>query len=257
VQPGSVVFRILAKSSWRFYRQHPAQLILSILGIVLGVGIVTAVLITNNSSQRAFALSTESLYGRTTHQLSGANGLDQSTYVTLRKRFDTVQMAPIITGHVTAQGRVYTLLGLDPFAEADFNRFGVSMAATATANQAQSQSQSQDQSQATLQLLLQTNALIVGSNTAQSDSLPVGNTLQLDVGGEQHLANLVTSFDSDNPASTAGLMIGDIAYVQMLLERGNKIDQIDLILNDDEAQAIRTAIPDSLLRRLLSAPLRL
>ena len=244
MQPGSVVFRILAKSSWRFYRQHPAQLILSILGIVLGVGIVTAVLITNNSSQRAFALSTESLYGRTTHQLSGANGLDQSTYVTLRKRFDTVQMAPIITGHVTAQGRVYTLLGLDPFAEADFNRFGVSMAATATANQARSQSQGQ--SQATLQLLLQSNALIVGSNTAQSDSLPVGNTLQVDVGGEQHLANLVTSFDSDNPASTAGLMIGDIAYVQRLLERANKIDRIDLILSDDEAQAIRAAIPDTL-----------
>ena len=86
-----MLLRILAKSSWQFYRHHPAQLLLSILGIVLGVAIVTAVLITNNSSRKAFGLSTEALYGRTTHQLTGANGISQSTYVALRKRFESLK----------------------------------------------------------------------------------------------------------------------------------------------------------------------
>ncbi len=116
------LYRLLARSSWQFYKRHPAQLLLSILGIVLGVGIVTAVLITNHSSQRAFALSSEALYGRTTHQLTGANGIDQADYVTLLKRFPAVPMAPIIEGHVAIGTQVFSLLGLDPFAEAAFAR---------------------------------------------------------------------------------------------------------------------------------------
>ena len=236
-----MLFRILAKSSWRFYRQHPAQLLLSILGIVLGVGIVTAVLITNNSSQRAFALSTEALYGRSTHQLSGANGLDQATYVQLRKRFDTLRMAPIVVGHASIDDQVYTLLGLDPFAEADFNRFGASTTSTGESSEL-----NQNTSQVLLEALLQPDALVVSRSTALSDSLPVGESVAINVGGEQHIASLAATFSSDNPAATTGLIIGDIAYIQALLGLGDKIERIDLILSDEQSDTLRLAIPDTL-----------
>jgi len=70
-----MVSRLLLSSSWHFHRRHPLQLLLSLIGIVLGVGIVTAVLLTNHSAVRAFALSSDSLYGNATHQIVAANGI--------------------------------------------------------------------------------------------------------------------------------------------------------------------------------------
>ncbi len=235
-----MLLRILIKSSWQFYRHHPAQLLLSILGIVLGVGIVTAVLITNNSSQRAFALSTEALYGRTTHQLSGANGLPQSVYVQLKERFTGVPMAPIISGHVAIDENVYSLLGLDPFAEAQFNRLGSGPAATKGTDSLPSADS------VPIKTLLQQDALLVSQISAEQHNLPVNDSVTLNVGGEEHNAYLAATYTSANPAATTGLMIGDIAFVQSLLKRDDKIDRIDLILNEQQVEAIRGELPETL-----------
>ncbi|MFK8080508.1 MAG: FtsX-like permease family protein [Granulosicoccus sp.] len=235
-----MLLKILARSSWQFYRHHPAQLLLSMLGIVLGVGIVTAVLVTNNSSQRAFALSTEALYGRTTHQLSGANGLEQTTYVDLRKRFSQIAMAPVIAGHVALGDKVYSLLGLDPFAEAAFNRMGVAVSGV------ENDAQPLQADTLPIQALLQNNSLIISNGTAQADKLPVGDRVTVNVGGKTHDALLAAAYNSDNPAATTGLMIGDIAFVQELLARGSKIDRVDLILDDDEAQTLNGYLPATL-----------
>ncbi|MFK7995239.1 MAG: FtsX-like permease family protein [Granulosicoccus sp.] len=236
-----MLLRILARSSWQFYRHHPAQLLLSMLGIVLGVGIVTAVLVTNNSSQKAFALSTEALYGRTTHQLSGAHGLDQNEYVKLRKQFSHLPMAPVIAGHVAIGDRVYSLLGLDPFAEALFNRLGTTI--SSATQDGESLSEPDDLPALTL---LQSNALIVSKDSAQNHGLPIGGLVTLKVGGEDHEALLAATYVSANPAATAGLIVGDIAFVQELLSRGNKIDRVDLILDDKQVQVLSAAIPANL-----------
>jgi len=236
-----MLLRILARSSWRFYRHHPAQLLLSMLGIILGVGIVTAVLVTNHSSQKAFALSTEALYGRTTHQLSGANGLEQSVYVDLKKRFAHLPMAPVIAGHVALGDQVYSILGLDPFAEAAFKRIGSST--TPTASGTNNTSTFDD---IPVQALMQNDALIISEGSAQQDDLPVGEEIRLTIGGEEHVAQLAATYASDNPAATTGLMIGDIGFVQSLLGRDNKIDRIDLILDDSQVLMLQEIIPATL-----------
>ena len=239
-----MLLRILARSSWQFYRHHPAQLLLSILGIVLGVAIVTAVLITNNSSRKAFGLSTEALYGRTTHQLTGANGIGQTTYVNLRQRFEGLSMAPVISGHAAVGDKVYTLLGLDPFAEGDFNRTGAMLASSSQSNEnAESFSSG---SNSPIQALLRRDALIISQASAEQDQLAVGEPLTLNISGKPSTALLAATYTSDNPAATTGLMIGDIAFVQSLLSRGDNIDRIDLILTDEQAAVLEVALPDTL-----------
>jgi len=236
-----MLLRILARSSWRFYRHHPAQLLLSMLGIILGVGIVTAVLVTNHSSQKAFALSTEALYGRTTHQLSGANGLEQSVYVDLQKRFAHLPMAPVIAGHMALGDQVYSILGLDPFAEAAFKRIGSSTTPTASGT-----NNTSTFADIPVQALMQSDALIISEGSAQHDDLPVGEEIRLTIGGEEHVAQLAATYASDNPAATTGLMIGDIGFVQSLLGRDNKIDRIDLILDDSQVLMLQEIIPATL-----------
>ena len=243
-----MLWRILIKSSWQFYRRHPAQLALSILGIVLGVGIVTAVLITNNSSQRAFALSTEALYGRTTHQISGANGLPQSFYVQLRKQHAEMAMAPVISGHVAVGEQIFTLLGIDPFAELAFNRIGTLEdidELEGTEDSATSGALS-GVSQMAASALQRTDALIVSQTSAEEDALPVGQAIKLNIGGEIHQGFLASTFESDTPAASTGVMMGDISFVQTLLARGDKIDRIDLILTDQQADTLQSELPQTL-----------
>jgi len=237
------LYGLLARSSWQFYKRHPAQLLLSILGIVLGVGIVTAVLITNHSSQRAFALSSEALYGRTTHQLSGANGIDQADYVSLHKRFPNVPMAPVIQGHVAIGSQVYSLLGIDPFAEAAFAR---TRNARAPGSVERDQMPDQAAFQPALQNLLGSSALLVSQVSAEKSALPIGERVELDVGGRMVTATLAATFTTDSPAAATGLLMGDIAFVQSLLLRGDKIDRIDLILNAQQEALLIQSLPTTL-----------
>ncbi|MGQ7845386.1 FtsX-like permease family protein [Granulosicoccus sp. 3-233] len=232
--------RLLARSSWHFYRRHPAQLLLSLLGIMLGVAIVTAVLITNDSSQRAFALSSEALYGRTTHQLTGALGMDQAVYVQLRKDWPNLSMAPVIQAHVAMGDEVFSILGLDPFSEAGFQRMSPSVDTTAdTTSPAET-------SESTVRALLQPEALLISDVGAAERGWVPGQRLPLDVGGRQIDATLAGTFNTSNPAAATGLLVGDIGFVQNLLQRGDRIDRVDLILDETQRAALLDALPATL-----------
>ena len=76
---------LVARSNLRYWLQHRWQLFLMVTGLALGVAVVFAVDIANESAKRAFALSVDSVTGRTTHQLvAAADGLDESIYTRLR-----------------------------------------------------------------------------------------------------------------------------------------------------------------------------
>jgi len=71
--------KLLYRSSLRYLLRHPAQVLLAILGVALGVAVVIAIDLANGSAQRAFMLSTESVTGKTTDQiLAGQNGLSSA-----------------------------------------------------------------------------------------------------------------------------------------------------------------------------------
>jgi len=244
-----MLLRILARSSWRFYSQHPAQLCLSILGIVLGVGIVTAVLITNASSQRAFALSSEALYGKATHQIIGANGLDQRTYVNLKRQFPDMAMAPVVMGYVAIENTVYSLLGLDPFAETAFARTGIQTglgsAISGSVSGATSKPTNTNKDDALAQIFLNPQSLLVSQISVDNNQLPLGHQIAVEAGGKRYAATLAGGFTSSNPAASTGMLIGDIAFVQGVLQRGEKIDRIDLIINDEQLAAITQALSNN------------
>jgi len=230
------------------------QLLLSVLGIVLGVAIVTAVLITNQSSSRAFALSTEALYGRTTHQILGANGIDQQHYVDLRKAYPQMQMAPVIEGNLAIAGEVFSLLGLDPFTESGFARAGTNLLQTTSSNKTRNQSNTQSSAQSStkagftlpLAQLLEPNALLISAATQQRLQLPIRQPILSTAGGREHKIKLAGDFTSNNPAASEGLLIGDIAVVQTLLDRQKTIDRIDLILEAQELAQLQSNLPVNL-----------
>lgn len=259
---------ILARSSLRFFLRHPAQLALSVLGIVLGVGVVTAVLITNSSASRAFALSSETLQGRATHAITGADGLDGARYAALRRAWPGVPMAPVIEGHVALGNEVLTLVGLDPFAEGRFERFGRGEGAGGTGGL-----------DAALAEAFGPSGTMGGAADGTADGGAPGETardplsavavaaatlgrLGLELGapvrvrspaGEREIVP-VAPLESDEPAAVEGIVVADIALAQELLARGTRIDRIEIVAGEALAARVGESLPETL--RLVGAATR-
>ena len=222
-----MVAGVLLKSSWRFYRQHPLQLLLGLVGIILGVGIVTAVLITNSSSKRAFALSTEALYGKTTHHITGADGVDQHVFAWLRKNHPDITAAPVIEGLVTLDNTVLSLVGLDPFSEVAFARFGEGLETSEVAT------------------IDDANLMLSQTSAARLEVMP-GDSIKLLSNLAEHEVTISALLRSENPAVSNGLLVGDIARVQSLLGRAGVIDRIDLVVTTEQVNALTATLPNTL-----------
>src|SRR3569833_87652 len=86
--------------------RHPAQLLLALVGLSLGVATIIAVDIATASSRRAFELSMDAVNGAATHQVvGGPQGVDEQVYVDLRTRellpgMAQPVLAPMVEGYV-------------------------------------------------------------------------------------------------------------------------------------------------------------
>ena len=75
----------LILSGLRFHLRRPAQLLLSLAGVALGVAVVAAMHLAIDSARRGFDLSNEAVFGRVTHVLeAGPSGIDERLYLLLR-----------------------------------------------------------------------------------------------------------------------------------------------------------------------------
>ena len=115
---------LLFRSSLRHLARHPLLTALSILGVALGVAVVVAIDLANESARHAFELSNEAVTGKATHQVvGGPSGLPETFYVHLRRDLVFAAAAPVVEGYATSPrepGRALRILGIDPFAEAPF-----------------------------------------------------------------------------------------------------------------------------------------
>ena len=221
-----MVARLLARSSWRFHRHHPLQLILSMFGIILGVGIVTSVLITNHSAVRAFALSSDALYGKATHQIVAANGLNDVQAAEFIKSHPRKTIAPIVETELIINQELITLIGLDPFRESQFSRLQTS---------AVSNNQNLDLSR----LSIANNPVWASEASAERLQLAVGDELPID----DLSLSIAGIFKTASRAASEGLLITDISIAQTLANKLGKIDRLELILNDVQAKEIASNLP--------------
>ena len=100
------------------------------LGIALGVAVMVGIDLANASAERAFDLSASAITGRATHAIvAGSGGVDETLYVRLRtdpQWRSQFESAPTVRAFVVSPqlGDIpFTLLGIDPFAEAPFRSY--------------------------------------------------------------------------------------------------------------------------------------
>jgi putative ABC transport system permease protein len=212
---------LIRRNSWRYLLRHPAQMLLAILGVALGVAVVVSIDLANGSASRAFQLSSETITGKATDQIvGGPNGLPSAVYRQVRVDLGLREAAPVVETNVglpDQPGRSFRLLGVDVFAEGPFRPY---LGATTTSGDLSV-------------LLTEPNTALLAVQTAQTLAITSGDSLTIRIGGVRQsvrIVGLIEGGDDLSRRALADLLVMDIASAQELTGRPDRISRIDLIL---------------------------
>lgn len=245
--------------SLRTLLRNPTQFVIMILGIALGVAVIVSIDLANASASRAFDLSASAVTGRATHSIvAGDQGVEESLYVQLQTNpqwRSYLESAPLITVPVVSRqlGNLpFTLLGIDPFAEAPFHSYLVG--------------QNQIRSETITSLLTVPGSILLSASIAQHYGLrPCSSTalnnschLKLSVNGairDAYLIGWLEPADDFTRRALDTLILTDISTAQSWTGMKGKLTQIDLILPDDiDSNVLSKVLPPGTL--LVTSQLR-
>lgn len=218
---------LLWRSSRRYLMRHPWQAGLAILGVALGVAVVVSIELANGSAQSAFALSTEAVTGRATHEVSADGGLDEDLLRQVKLAYPQIPAAPIVEGFISLDaepGRAFPLLGVDPFAEGPFRGFF---------GQGRWLIASQGSGLDISSFLTRRNAVLLDRATGVRLNVKAGDSLPARVEGRAVMlwvAGLLGGDDSASRRAITDLLIADLSTAQELLGSEGRLSRIDLIL---------------------------
>lgn len=226
----------LLKTVFRDQLRRPWLALLLIISVALGVAVVVAVDLANESATRAFQLSTEAIVGKATHQiLGGPAGIDEAVYRDLRVKQGFRLAAPIAENYAAAVemgGQTVRVLGVDPFAEAPFRTYFTSGAQLSL--------------DALSAFYTEPGAVLISADSAARFGLNPGDTLTLQIGTGRktaHIAGLLKQPNDISARVLEGLVLTDISTAQELFDSTGKLTRIDLIATPGQADALAAALP--------------
>lgn len=225
-----MVSRLLLLSALRHLRSHPWQTWLSVVGIALGVAVIVAVELANQSARQAFLLSAERLTGKATHQiLGGAGGIPEDFYRELRIERGLRSSAPVVEGLLQLHGETLRLIGVDPLAEQGVRELTGG-----------------SDPDALRRLFSEPGTALLSGISARRLGVAADQQLEVTVAGRRASVRVVGLLQGDSPAAMEGLLVADIATAQELLGRAGRLDRIDLVLDAPQAEQLAGSLPAGL-----------
>jgi putative ABC transport system permease protein len=227
---------LLWRSSLRYLLRHPWQFGLAVLGVALGVAVVVSIDLANASAGRAFALSTEAVTGKATHQVvGGPGGLPDDAFRRLVVDAGIERAAPVVEDYVTIPrrpgqpARTFHLMGVDPFSEGPFRSYLSGTPGGSGTDRAGTDLGA---------LLTRPGAAVLPVATARELGLRTGDSLTVWAAGAERRIELAGTLEPANEntrRAVADLLVMDIAAAQELLGRVGHLDRIDLIVPEGAA----------------------
>lgn len=223
------------------------QSVLFVLGVALGVAMVVAIDVANGSATRAFTLSTTSITGNATHQISGGpGGLPSEVFRAVRVDLGLRDSAPVLTEYVRveASAEPLRLLGVDPFAEPPFRTY-LSEVEVESGTDADGQA-----FDAVVAFIAEPGTALLSETLAARLGVGIGGEFNVRAGTATSPLRVVGILKPTDRASTQALddlILTDIATAQEVLRAEGRLSRIDLILPDeglaDSLAAIRAILP--------------
>lgn len=230
--------KLLTRAGARYLGQHRAQLVLSVVGVALGVAVVLSIDLATESARTAFRISSETVAGRATHQITGEVApIDEALLARLRVDLGLHAAAPVVDGFATSAalpGRALRVLGVDPFSEAPFRGWAVGGPARVDV----------------ARLVTTRWGVVMAAETARAAGVAPGDTLRAVVEGRVRALPVVGVLDPSDPVTRAGLgdvLLMDISGAQELLGMTGLLTRIDLRLPPTaEAEALLARVRELL-----------
>ena len=223
--------RALLRLAWRHSWRRPLQSAFLVVGVAIGVAMIVAIDLANGSANRAFALGTEQITGRATHQVvGGPDGVDSSFYTRLRRELGFRLSAPVVESYVTVpklDAQPMRLLGIDPFAEPPFRSY------LGGDEQTNNAATADGFGNYITPFLLEPKTVLIGQSVADRYNLRPGQPLPIRIGARMEELRIVGLLVPSNELSRRaldGLLIVDISTAQEILGRIGSLDRIDLIV---------------------------
>lgn len=227
-------------------QRRATQSALLIMGVMIGVAMIVAVDIANNSATTAFELSTDILAGKATHEISGgSNGFNESIYSQIRTDIGWQNSAPIVSDYVIATDldeQPLLLFGVDPFAERPFRDF---VATSGNVDFYAGEGENADL-QALGRFLIQPGTVLIGQDLAERYDLEPNDTVVVRYGAEEKTVTVVGIIATDDKLTNEalrGMLLTDISTAQDVLNKQGKLTRIDLII-DTNTTAGKTSQAD-------------
>lgn len=198
--------------------KHPLHSVLCIVGIALGIAVVLAIDITNESARRAFRISSEAVSGESAYSIQGGpRGIDESEYTKLRVEHGFRGLRPVVSGHVVVRDSRFMLLGIDPLS-------GPSGGYGAAANDTFA-----------LPLLTRGNAVMLLASTAKNLGVDTSSKLDARISGLRHTLDIVGTIEPADDLQHHGLrnvLITDISTAQLVLGMVGRLSRIEVVSGD-------------------------
>ncbi len=213
------------RANFNYLLRHPWQLVLSVLGISIGVAVIVAVDLANDSSRKAFLLSMDAVTGKATHQvIGGPSGIEETLYAELRVRHGIRSIAPVVEGYITVNDGSLQVLGIDLFAEQEMRAFS-SQLSSETSDEAGSQTLFRD-------MLTTPGASIMSASTASGLGIVPGERFDVVASGIRHPAILLGTYASASGLDS--LVTVDIATAQTWFGLQQRLTRIDVRVTDND-----------------------
>ena len=225
---------LLWAASIRHLLRHPAQLVLALVGLAVGVGTIIAVDIATASSGRAFQLSMQAVNGAATHTIvGGPQGFDERLYVELRAQgvVPGELLTPIVEGYVTIGDREMQLVGMDPLAGVGSSESPAGLGRW---------DEHQNRADALRKWLTERGTVVMAAGAARQLGLATGARFNVGVGGVDYPAVLIGQIE-DAGAAYDALVLTDIAQAQEWLGRVGKLSRIDVRIPKGAAGEVQLA----------------
>lgn len=214
--------------------------VLTILGIAVGVSVIVAIALSNQSALRAFRESVDAVAGKANYQIVSEAGVDESLLLTLQPFWrQGLRVAPVIDTDGIAEPweTPVRLLGVDLLSDLHFRDYRYASVVTSGA-----------QSVATYLSLFRDDSVVVPESFAATHSLRLGSPLTLVVGGIRRTMTVRGMLQARGPATAfnGALVIADIAVVQSSFRMRGRLSRIDLMVPDDGlASRIARVLPSN------------
>src|ERR1043166_934729 len=209
---------------------------LTLLGIAVGVAVVVAIALSNQSALRAFRESVDAVAGRANWQIAADPDLDEDVLLKLQPLWARgVRFAPVIdvNGLAEPAQTPIRILAVDLLSDLHFRDYRYARVVTA-----------KNESIGTYLSLFERDSVVLPA----SYGLKLNAPLTLSVGGAKKTMIVRGILEPRGPATAfnGAIAIMDIAAAQASFGMAGKLSRIDLIVpHDDEAtlSAIRRILP--------------